>query len=185
MNVRNPSFEPYQGDEPYIFASYSRHDRGKVIDDLEQLDRLGFRIWYDAGIHIGADWKTILKDHLNACTQFIIFVSNNSVNSKGVHKELVQAEKLAKEKGDKQFIVQICMEQDFYKIKRPTEKDAMKNYNSFSRRHGIEKMIEKDGYFNKLESCLSSQTREPHVVLDSRGPGLVICQLWMTLKREH
>lgn len=97
MKTRNPNFEPYEGKEPYIYASYSHKDI-EVIDDLEMLNELGFRIWYDIGIQIGLGWEKSIEDHLKRCKTLMIFASKNSLESDIVFAELTIAQKIRKDK---------------------------------------------------------------------------------------
>lgn len=41
------SFSLYEGNNKYIFVSYSHLDGDAIPPILESLDREGFRIWYD------------------------------------------------------------------------------------------------------------------------------------------
>ena len=50
------SFTPYEGNEKYIFVSYSHSNSDKVAPILEKLNDEGFRIWYDEGIEWGTEW---------------------------------------------------------------------------------------------------------------------------------
>ncbi len=43
-------FPAYQGDEPYVFVSYSHADTERVYAELARLNDQGFNIWYDEGI---------------------------------------------------------------------------------------------------------------------------------------
>lgn len=47
------SFKPYEGDEKYIFISYSHQNGDIVAPILEKLNSEGLRIWYDEGIEWG------------------------------------------------------------------------------------------------------------------------------------
>ena len=50
-------FPAYQGDEPYIFVSYSHTDSSSVFPELSRLKNQGFNIWYDEGIEAGTEWR--------------------------------------------------------------------------------------------------------------------------------
>ena len=44
----------YNGDDPYIFISYSHRDTELVWPILLQMQRDGYRFWYDDGIEAGS-----------------------------------------------------------------------------------------------------------------------------------
>ena len=57
-------FVPYQGAEDYIFVSYAHKDSPQVFDLIHSLHRKKYRIWYDQGIEIGADWPQVVAEKL-------------------------------------------------------------------------------------------------------------------------
>lgn len=83
---------PYVGPEDYIFVSYSHKDKKIVEDKLHILQRNGFRVWYDSGIHGGEDWKKVLREKIKYCTDFVVFTSKNSTLSEDVKIEIITAE---------------------------------------------------------------------------------------------
>ena len=82
---------PYTGDEKYIFVSYSHADEGIVIPILADLQKEGYRIWYDEGIHGGANWRVMLGERLEGSTDFLLFSSQSSSQSKNVFAEVGMA----------------------------------------------------------------------------------------------
>ena len=70
------TFQPYEGTEPYLFASYSRKDSGTVLPLLEALDRAGYRVWYDEGISAGFVWTETLIEKIERCAVFLPFFSH-------------------------------------------------------------------------------------------------------------
>ena len=38
-------FQAYQGEDPYIFASYAHASDAVVYPDLDQLHNCGYRVW--------------------------------------------------------------------------------------------------------------------------------------------
>jgi len=78
---------PYEGNEPYIFVSYSHRDNGMVYPVIEYLTRLGYRIWYDNGIHPGTEWPEVIAEHLNNCSAFLAFISSRSLSSHNCKNE--------------------------------------------------------------------------------------------------
>lgn len=82
---------PYEGTEPYIFVSYAHRDSGLVFPVLEELDRRGYRIWYDDGIAPGSEWPENIAQHLNNCALTMAFVSPNSIASDNCRREVTFA----------------------------------------------------------------------------------------------
>ncbi len=81
-------FEPYKGEEAFIFVSYAHKDMEVVFNDLSLLHKKGYRIWYDEGIDPGNEWPDEIANALNASQCFLVFISNNSVKSKNVQNEI-------------------------------------------------------------------------------------------------
>ena len=74
---------PFLADEekPFIFISYSHKARDTVLPILKTLYEDGWKIWYDEGLTIGDRYDETLEEHVRNCTAFLLFVSENSVNS--------------------------------------------------------------------------------------------------------
>ena len=68
-------------EEPFIFISYSHKDRDTVLPILKTLYESGWKIWYDEGLTIGDRYDETLEAHIRNCSAFLLFVSENSVNS--------------------------------------------------------------------------------------------------------
>ena len=85
------NFEPYEGDQPYIFISYSHNDIPVVYEILENLNTAGFRIWYDAGIPLTVDYSDNIATHIKNCAAVIVFHSPNSVKSDYCRNEIYYA----------------------------------------------------------------------------------------------
>ena len=88
------SFEPYEGDEKYIFISYSHSNSDIVAPILEKLNSEGFRIWYDEGIEWGTEWPDSIASHLKGCEVFMAFISNEYIASKNCFQEIQYALKM-------------------------------------------------------------------------------------------
>lgn len=86
--MKRCSAKPYEGNEKYIFVSYCHKDKAMVFPIIEQLAKDGYRIWYDEGIDPGSEWPEIIAQHLNDCSSFFAFVTNNSLNSHNCRREL-------------------------------------------------------------------------------------------------
>ena len=74
---------PFLADEekPYIFISYSHKDRDRVLPLIKDLYESGWKIWYDEGLTIGDRYDQTLESHVENCSAFLLFVSDNSRNS--------------------------------------------------------------------------------------------------------
>ena len=82
----------YQGNEPYIFISYSHNDREKVFPIIAKLQEK-YNVWFDDGIHFGDDYKKTIIKHINESSLFIYMVSINSLTSSFCRREIKQAER--------------------------------------------------------------------------------------------
>ncbi len=81
-------FPAYQGDEPYVFVSYSHADIELVYPELARLNAQGFNIWYDEGISPGTVWRDELARAIESCSVFLLFVSEATNASDQCMKEL-------------------------------------------------------------------------------------------------
>lgn len=85
------SMEPYEGDEPYLFVSYSHMDTQKVDNVMRILDREKFRMWYDDAMEIGDDFRAELRSKIEKSCGVLVFISENSMNSKFCGMEIITA----------------------------------------------------------------------------------------------
>ena len=81
-------FPAYDGEEPYVFVSYSHADSSAVFNELTWLNGRGFNIWYDRGIEGGAEWREELGQAILHAGLFLYFVTPDSVQSENCRKEL-------------------------------------------------------------------------------------------------
>ena len=81
-------FYPYQGSDPYIFISYAHKDSEQVFDTILRLHRRKYRIWYDEGIEIGADWPQVVAERLLFSDTVLIFLSKNALSSQNCQREI-------------------------------------------------------------------------------------------------
>ena len=79
---------PYEGNEKFIFVSYSHQDMDKVLPIIDRLMSDGFRVWYDDGISPGTEWPEVIANHVNDCELFISFLSNSYMDSFNCKREL-------------------------------------------------------------------------------------------------
>ena len=88
----------YDGEEPYIFLSYSHLDMMFAQSFLKNLQRRGIsRIWYDDGILPAERWEDKIIEKLRNCSCFIVLGSRHYVSSLYCRKEL----RIALEKADR------------------------------------------------------------------------------------
>ena len=66
------------------------------INWITWLNENGFNIWYDQGIPLGSNWVEEIMQALENCSIFIVFVTENSVKSKTINKEVLTAVNLGK-----------------------------------------------------------------------------------------
>ncbi len=78
----------YNGDAPYIFISYSHRDTEIVWPILLQMQKDGYRFWYDDGIEGGTSWDDIIGEHVLGGGYFIAFLSEAYLLSENCLQEL-------------------------------------------------------------------------------------------------
>lgn len=85
------NLDSYDGDEPYIFVSYSHADTEKVYQILKIIDKEKYRFWYDDTMEIGEDFREELRLRIENCTAFLLFISKTSMQSKYCGMEIITA----------------------------------------------------------------------------------------------
>lgn len=85
-------FPAYAGKDPYIFISYAHIDADLVFPELVRFHNWGLNIWYDQGITPGQDWDDVLAEAILDCSLFIVFITENSVKSRPVRREIKLAD---------------------------------------------------------------------------------------------
>lgn len=98
-----------QYDQPYIFASYAHKDNDTVLPILHAMQKDGFRVWYDSGIEVGTEWPAYIEKMVLGCTVFIVFLSDNAIESANCRKEI----NLAAECGKKVLVLQMDEQIDY------------------------------------------------------------------------
>jgi len=91
-----PQFDAYEGTEPYCFISYSHRDKSQVYGVLNQLAERNFRMWFDDTMEIGDDFRVELRQRIEECEAFILFISDKSMSSKYCGMEIITAHQLGK-----------------------------------------------------------------------------------------
>ncbi|MFX0043552.1 MAG: tetratricopeptide repeat protein [Candidatus Hodarchaeota archaeon] len=81
-------FKAYEGEEQYVFVSYSHTDRLQVYPIIDYLNKTGINIWYDEGIPISEDWKKSIVENLEGCSAFLVFITPHIIDSEYVRKEI-------------------------------------------------------------------------------------------------
>ena len=89
-------FEAYEGDEPFVFVSYSHTDKLQVYPIIDYLNKKGIHIWYDEGIPISENWKRSIVENLERCKAFLLFITPHILDSDYVMKEISFASKRQK-----------------------------------------------------------------------------------------
>ena len=86
----------YNGNEPYIFISYSHSDRLSVEYILGYMIRAGIRFWYDNAIEPGDDWKKQLMNVWKTAADFFCFsqMSHITVMKLSVNSDMPQRKTL-------------------------------------------------------------------------------------------
>lgn len=84
---------PYYGEDKYIFVSYVSEDSELVFPDIRKFQDLGYNVWYD---DFNSDEKNNRITSLKDCDLFVVFVTNNSMESITVQKEIKYAVKYNK-----------------------------------------------------------------------------------------
>lgn len=83
--------KPYEGKAKYIFISYAHKDSDAVYPILAAMQNEGFRVWYDLGIEIGAEWPEYIAEHLINAHTVIAFMSENAAASRNCRNEINEA----------------------------------------------------------------------------------------------
>jgi len=80
----------------HIFISYSYQDKDYVHQLQEDLLKQDFNVWIDDHIDYSTRSPKILQDQLDDCDAFILIVSENSLESEWVQKEVTYAKRIGK-----------------------------------------------------------------------------------------
>lgn len=88
MNERRILIAPYEGNEPFIFVSYSHKNQNEALSLVERLQKDGYRVWYDEGIHPGSEWDEYIAQYVAGCSLFLALLSDEYLNSSNCKDEL-------------------------------------------------------------------------------------------------
>lgn len=78
----------YEGNEPYLFISYSHKDTYALERVKTIFDDSKIRYWYDNGLHSGDDWNLIIANRLRNASVCLLLLSPSSASSEYVKNEL-------------------------------------------------------------------------------------------------
>ena len=79
---------PYDGVDEYVFISYAHRDGARVRSLAANLAEKGYRIWYDEGIEVGADWPEKVAGRLADAALVLVFLSENFFRSQNCVREV-------------------------------------------------------------------------------------------------
>lgn len=85
------TIKAYGGSSPYIFVSYARAEKDDVLPVITYLQRRGYNVWFDEGIHPGSDWTQTLGARIEESACFLGFISRRSLRSTECVKEIGHA----------------------------------------------------------------------------------------------
>ena len=154
----NTDIKAYLGNDPFIFVSYAHRDKDIVMPFIAALQR-HFNVWFDEGIHYGAEWEMDIVDHLDKCDLFIYMITDNSLASQNCKDEIYRARELSKP-----FINVLCdsditLPREFafrYGRFQMCKLDTFSSYES-----AIEDMIRKSFLFDVVKRS-ASETEPAH-----------------------
>lgn len=81
-------FHSYEGGDDYIYISYAHLDSNLVFPDIEIFHDKGYNIWYDQGIAQAMTGLEDMEKALSDCSLLVAFISNNSIDSYNVLREI-------------------------------------------------------------------------------------------------
>lgn len=91
---------PPVADNPsdYYFISYSHKDYKQVYSDIYALQAEGVNIWYDRAMPAGESWERTAEKYIrpSRCAGVVFYVSENSLLSPAIHKEIEFAKQCGK-----------------------------------------------------------------------------------------
>ena len=84
----NEILRAYQGDENYVFVSYSHKDKAEVYPIIRAMQENGYNVWFDEGIAPSSEWDEYIAMHTDGANFFIAMVSPEYLASPFCIKEL-------------------------------------------------------------------------------------------------
>jgi hypothetical protein len=74
--------------ENFIFVCYKRENMSQIKPILLSLCASGCEVWYDKGIPGALEWDAAIEERIKNCKVFLLFLSQSSVDSKYVRREV-------------------------------------------------------------------------------------------------
>ena len=74
--------------ENFIFVGYKRENISQIKPILLSLCASGCEVWYDKGIPGALEWDAAIEERIKNCKLFLLFLSQPSVDSKYVRREV-------------------------------------------------------------------------------------------------
>ena len=84
----NEILRAYQGDENYVFVSYSHKDKDEVYPIIRTMQENGYNVWFDEGIAPSSEWDEYIAKHTDGANFFIAMASPEYLASPFCIKEL-------------------------------------------------------------------------------------------------
>jgi WD-40 repeat protein len=94
--VESKNIIVYEGEEPFIFLSYSHKDMTAAKEIVGELCAAGYRCWYDKGIRPGSEYGRIIAHHIEKCSFFVALISGDYLTSEYCNDEIHYAQDLEK-----------------------------------------------------------------------------------------
>ena len=88
MLFEDRTLAPYQGDEPYLFLSYSHRNADAAAEAIRYLKAAGFRVWYDEGVIPATEWDENIARAIENCDYLIALISEAYLSSSNCLDEL-------------------------------------------------------------------------------------------------
>lgn len=162
MKEQDIKVAPYAGEAPFVFVSYT-HDDTIVLEDINRLTRLGYRIWYDRDIRGTEQFEAKIAEKINQCAVYLVFVSTRSLDADWVRWEFKRAARVEAR------ILPVFLENSLDPKKGIISIEGLLEKNGINRYDYIDDL---DIYFIKLIEMLPPETRESPYERDSENLGL-------------
>lgn len=143
----------YEENEKYIFVSYSHIDRAVVIPIIDQLQSVGFRVWYDLGIEAGTEWPAYIESRIDKCARIIAFISPAAVESVNCRNEINYALMKRKE------MLVIYLEETELKYGLSLQLNAIQSL--FRNRHSSDQSFYRELINAQVLQCCKTDNEEP------------------------
>ena len=82
------TLRPYEGSEPFVYASFYHQDADAVYPILERIGRSGCRVWYNEENTADTQFSPIAQARLAQAESYLLFLSPDALHSEPIRKEL-------------------------------------------------------------------------------------------------